>query len=86
MAPLRETPLRDDEDDRDAPHRVSGVQATHQASLNPNKYSQEDDFSDSEDEGEEAADLAEENAAMAAEIEALEAEMQEMDQQSAQLQ
>ena len=25
MAPLRETPLRDDEDDRDAPNRVSGV-------------------------------------------------------------
>ena len=84
MAP-RQTPLRNDEDDRDAPHRVSGVQATHQASLNPNKYSQEDDFSGSEDE-EEAADLAEENAAMEAEIEALHNEMQEMDQQNAQLQ
>ena len=85
MAPLRETPLRDDEDDRDAPHRVSGVQAKHQASLNPNKYSQEDDFSGSEDE-EEAADLAEENAAMEAEIEAMHHEMQEMDQENAQLQ
>ena len=84
MAP-RQTPLRNDEDDRDAPHRVSGVQATHQASLNPNKYSQEDDFSGSEDE-EEAADLAEENAAMEAEIEAMHHEMQEMDQEHAQLQ
>ena len=85
MAP-RQTPLRNDEDDRDAPHRVSGVQATHQASLNPNKYSQEGDFGSEDDEGEEAADLAEENAAMEAEIEALHNEMQEMDQQNAQLQ